>query len=178
MREDCSQTQIFTIGFYVLMGVAVGSIVADNFAPKAWFWISFAAFLAAVAIGILRYKLRIFETIEASFYAGLSLLGFFFLYIWVTEKEYFSGFAVLFIITLLGLFELLDKHYKGFTWYKSGKVGFSGLSVAGFFFLIRALVALFAPNMLSFVGRFEVIISAALAFSAFFLVFNLSRQTA
>jgi hypothetical protein len=88
----------------------------------------------------------------------------------------FIGFIV--IILLIVLFYFLDAHYKKFTWYKSGRVGFTGLTTLGLLLLLRAAVAPIVPDMLSFSGKYEAIISGILAFVSFLLVFNLARTQA
>ncbi|KKT33345.1 MAG: hypothetical protein UW21_C0012G0005 [Candidatus Woesebacteria bacterium GW2011_GWB1_44_11b] len=54
-------------------------------------------------------------------------------------------------------------------------MGFSGLLVAGLFFLIRAGVATAFPTVLSFVGGVEGTVSGIVAFAFFLGLYNLSR---
>ncbi len=177
LKEDYTQNQIFTAGFYVLLGIACGSILADNSFSELWFWASFAGGVIGLALGIWRFRLRFFETLEAAVLSELILFLIVFLLSLVKKFSQITLLGTLAIIVLIGLFIFLDAHYKKFSWYKSGRVGFSGLTVLGLFFLARTLVAMLAIDVLSFVGDREVIASGVLSFVSFMAVYNLSKQT-
>jgi hypothetical protein len=87
-----------------------------------------------------------------------------------------SLLAAVATLILIVTFYFFETKYKNFSWYKSGKVGFSGLAVLGIFFLVRALVALSFSFVLSFAGKFESVFSGITAFLFFLGVFNLARQ--
>ncbi len=106
----------------------------------------------------------------------LPWLGIIFLWNFIVNRDVATGIGVLIISVLLFAYLLLNMHYKTFSWYRSGRVGFSGLTILGTFFLIRAAIAIFFPNMLSFTGIFDAIISGLISFAAFIAVFNLSRK--
>ncbi len=178
LKEDYARNQIFTTSFYLLFGMALGYMLARSFAHAWWFWLSLAGSILGIVIGILRFKLRVFETFEAGLLGGLVFLGTVYLYDWVIYIKLSSAVGFVIILALFVLFLILDKHYKRFTWYKSGKVGFTGLSITGIFFLIRTLVALKYPNVLFFAGSYDSLISGTLAFISFLILFNLSRKTA
>ena len=78
-------------------------------------------------------------------------------------------------LLLVCLYVTLNNYYKQFPWYKSGRVGFSGLVVLGSGFLIRSVVSLVYPNMIFFIGRVDAVLSAAIAFLFFFTVHSLSQ---
>ena len=176
LREDYISSQIFTSGFYILFGIIIGKLISFRFAPDLWFWFSFIGFFLSIWIGILRFKLRIFETFEAAIYAGLTGYLVIQVDLLINQKTLSILIWVIITLCLITLFLFLDKRYKRFTWYKSGKVGFSGMSVAGAFFLIRSLVALFDNDMLS-LGGYEAILSGIVAFTSFLAVYNLAKQT-
>jgi hypothetical protein len=177
LKEDYASSIIFTSAFYMILGVFAGSIISDRFFPAWWFWADFLGIILFLFLGIFRFKLRVFETLEAAVISFLPWLSFVFLEDSIKKTSTQSLFGFLGILFLISIFFLLDKSYKRFTWYKSGRVGFSGMTTLGTFFLTRALVASFVPNMLSLVGKFESILSAMLAFFAYLMVFNLARET-
>lgn len=176
LREDYLSSQIFATAFYILLGYGVGNIISDNFFPDFWFWTCLASGILGFFLGVFRFKLRIFETLEAAVISSLFLLSLIFGYNFLTTQNIFTllGFCTL-LLLIIG-FYLIDRHYKRFTWYKSGRVGFTGTSILGLLFLIRTVVAISEIPVLSFVGQKEVIISATLAFISFLAVFNLSRS--
>jgi hypothetical protein len=177
LREDYTRNQIFTTGFYSLFAMGCGNILADNFLPGWWFWLGFIGGFLGLSLGIWRFRLRFFETLEAYVISGLSLL---FIISLAKVFEKYSLESLLFSVGIL-LFALVflffDKHYKRFTWYKSGRVGFSGLTVLGLFFLVRSAVAMTNISMLSFAGEMEVVISGIVSFISFITVYNLSERT-
>lgn len=175
LKEDYTQNQIFTTGFYTLFGIALGSVVSDNFFPSWWFWTVFLGSLFGVLLGVLRFQLRILEALDAFIFAELPLIGIVFLYSFIKSSDIISAIGVVFILTLISLFIFFDAHYKRFSWYRSGKVGFSGFTVMGIFFLTRALIAAYSSDVISFVGSKEVVLSAVMSFTAFLVVFNIAR---
>lgn len=177
LKEDYTHSQIFTTGFYAIAGSTIGSIVSDNFFPGWWFWAGLLGGLIGLFLGIFRFKLRVFETLESFIFGALLVITLIFAYHWYTFSSLSSGIGFLAGVLLIILFAVLDKHYKRLTWYRSGRVGFTGLTVAGFSFLIRGVVAAILPDMLSFVGNIETTLSGVASFTAFLAVFNLSRQT-
>jgi len=176
LREDYSANAIFSTALYMLLGVGAASYLSWRLFPSWWFWASFFGTSLGLTFGILRYRLRIFETVEASVISLLPWLGLTFLIDSLTNTNLTSSVGAAAILGLIVAFFLLDKHYKSFSWYKSGRVGFSGLTILGLFFLSRAAIAASITNVLSFSGKYEVFLSAVLAFVSFLLVFNLSRS--
>lgn len=175
LKEDYISNQIFSTAFIVLLGLILVNLLANNFFPAYWFWSSLIGVFIGLAVGILRFKLRIFEILEAAVFSLLPWLALTFLNDSMVNSKS-SSFIGFFVLTLLvTLFIVIDKHYKKFTWYKSGRIGFTGLSTAGLFFLIRSIVALTFDNVLSFSGKYDAYLSALIAFSSFLLVFNLAR---
>ena len=176
LKEDYLSSQIFTSAFYVVLAILLAKALSLRFFPNYWFWAALAATALAIAIGILRYHLRAFEALEAVGVGLLPWLGLTFLADFANNSASPSGLSALVVASLIVLFFFLDARYKSFAWYKSGRVGFAGLTVLGIFFLIRAAVAAFFTNMLSFMGPRESILSGTIAFVLFLTVFNLARQ--
>lgn len=175
LKEDYLSSIIFTSAFSMLLGVAAGLILSKFFFPSYWFWASLVGITIGLLISARRFNLRIYEASEA---AVISLLPWAIL---VSLADAISASSLGSLIEgvsgvlLIGLYIFLDRHYKNFTWYASGRVGFSGLTVLAIFFLLRGTIAIFTTNVLSFVEA-ETAISEILAFAFFLLVFNLSRQ--
>ena len=168
LKEDYSREIIFASAFWTVLGLASGSMVGGRYFPGWVFWFeAFGAFLG-FSLGVFKYSLRFFEAFEAAFFALLPWLVF----LNLIRNLILAGFAV----ALIGLYLYLNRSYKSFTWYKSGRIGLAGLLVAGAFFLARMILAIFAPHMLSLAGRSEAILSGISAFTIFLLVYNLARS--
>lgn len=174
--DDYLPSQIFTTAFFILLGVGFGYLISIKFLPFWWFWIGFLGLFLGLILGIVRYRLRFFETLEAVLIGFGPWLGLIFFADSVLSysASSFIGFAV--ILGLVGLFYYLDNHYKGFTWYGSGRVGFAGLSVAAFFFTIRLTTSYFFSTVLSLSGKYDIWLSSVTAFCLFLSVFHLSRS--
>lgn len=176
LREDYTQNQIFTTGFFVLIGFGSGNILSKYYFWEWWFWTGLVGGVAGLIIGMYRYRLRVFETIEAFVIAGLVLFFSITLSELIREYTLNSLILTLAVLSFIGVFLYLDTHYKKFSWYRSGRVGFTGLTVMGLFFLVRSVVAMSDINMLSFAGEIEVVISGLISFLSFMTVYNLSGK--
>lgn len=176
LREDYVPGMIFTTSFYILTGVFAGILFSFYFISDWWFWLSILGFALGLGLGVLRFRLRFFETLDALVPGGFFWLSMHYLKDSISSSDLPSliAFAVLFV--LMVLFFILDGRYKRFSWYKSGRIGFAGLTMLGVFFLIRAVIAATFPHVLSFVGTTDIIVSSTFAFFAFLSVFNLARQ--
>jgi hypothetical protein len=176
LKEDYLGSQIFSTAFYVLVGILAGFILSRRFFPLAWFWAEIVGIALGFSLGVLRYKLRLFEVLEALGMSLLPWLGIYFLKDSIESTSLVSFLAFFGVTCLITLYAFLDSHYKNFTWYSSGKAGFSGLATLGAFFLLRAAFASFFPFVLSFVDKYEAILSGVAAFIFFLATFNLARQ--
>ncbi|MBI3397129.1 hypothetical protein HY045_01490 [Candidatus Woesebacteria bacterium] len=176
LKEDYSSNVLFTTGFFVIFGIAIGVLISLRFSPLWWFWLAGVGVVIGFFVGYLKFKFRTFEVLEALFVSTLPWLILIFLYDSISKSSLISLLFSILIVAVIALFYWLDASYKNFLWYKSGRVGFAGLMSMGVLFLIRATIASFLGNMLSFVGVFEVVISGISAFIAFLLLFNLSKQ--
>lgn len=177
LKEDYPSSQIFTTSFYVLVGVLLGFLVSLKVSPQSWFWFELIGIILGLGVGILRYKLRFFEVLEALTLGLLPWLALVFLRDSIINSSLASFLSFFAVTCLITLFAFLDSHYKNFSWYRSGRIGFSGLTTLGTFFLLRAAVASFFPFVISFVGKYEAILSGVAAFGFFLATFNLARST-
>ncbi len=176
LKEDYAAGIIFTVSFYILSGLLIASLFASRFFPAWFFWLGIVGMTLGLGLGILRYKVRFFESFEAIVIGGLPWLSFVYLKDSVASKSLTSFLAFLAVLVFIYLFYYLDTHFREFTWYKSGKVGFAGLASLGCVFIARATTSLFGVNVLSFSGNYEPFVSGSAAFVCFILVVNLSRK--
>lgn len=186
LKEDYTSNLIFSSAFFVLIGILIfyltgrflilPNVDVMGFNSGVLFWLSIFGSILGLSLGVWKYKLRFFETLEAY---GVGLL-YLVLSVFVSDTFINSSVPSLIASTvvslLLTLFYFLETRYKNFSWYRSGRVGFSGLFTLGIFFLIRALVAIFFPFVISFFGKFESIGSGILTFILFLTVYNLSQR--
>lgn len=188
LHEDYPASKVFSSGFYVIGGILIGFVLAlvlitphvpklYFFDPKGlWFWGSLIGAGVALSFSLIHFKMRFFEGLEAG---SLGLLIWFFLILLSYSLIYKNTLVLIFSIivaALVFLFFFLDKRYKSFNWYRSGKVGFSGLTLLALFFLVRAGIAIANPSMLSFIGKIDSLISAILSFIFFLGIYNLSKR--
>ncbi len=177
LKEDYFESHIFTSGFYIL-GVGTLMILIANFLAKDyWFWFAFIGILLGTLLGTIRFRLRFFEILEGTLVGVFVPVIFILLYDGISQKRPSSFFAIAVWGVFIGLYFFFSMHYKKFTWYKSGKVGFAGLSVLGLIFLCRALVAIWIPSMVSFVS-IDWILSSIVSFVCFLALINLTLQKA
>lgn len=176
LREDYIGNQIFGTSFIIMVALFAARIFAKQFAEDFWFWISLSFVSLGLTIGIVRYRLKIFEALEALVIGFLPWISFYFLADAIKASSPSSMIAAIVAALLAITFIILDKHYKIFTWYKSGRVGFSGLIILGIFFLIRSIVELIYDDVLSFSGNQDIYFSAIAAFCAFFVLYNLAKE--
>ncbi len=176
LREDYSGTQIFTTAFYILIGVGLGFLISFKFFPPWWFWISLIGVLLGLTLGIFRNKLRFFEVLEATLMAFFPWLFLVFLSDSISKSNPISLIISALILGLIGGFYYLDNQYKGFVWYRSGRIGFAGITTAGLFFLIRMTLATFFSFVLSFSGKSDIFLSGICAFILFLLIYHLARS--
>jgi hypothetical protein len=176
LKEDYSAEIIFRTAIYILVGIGIGWAAAFKFFPAWFFWAVVAGAAVGLSFAILRFKVKFYETLEAFIISSLPWLGLVFIEDSVARSSFSSFLAFIVILVMVFVIYYLDTHYKRFTWYRSGKIGFAGLTVALIFFLTRTAVAIAKVTMLSFVGRSEVVISGVMALVSFLLLFNLGRK--
>ena len=176
LKEDYDSESIFTFAVFIVAGIGIISFISQKILPQWWFWTSCLGTTLGFILGRLKFKFRFFESLEATTIGLLPWLSFIFLQDAISSTSLPSLIAFIVLLLVIAFYTFLDAHYKKLTWYKSGKVGFSGLTTLGVLFLIRTAVAAGFPSMLSFLGPIDSIMSGVIAFTSFLLVFNLSRQ--
>lgn len=170
------RNQIFTTAFYSLALLLCGYLISYYFVKNLIFWLPVLGVSVGLMIGIFKYKLKILEVLEAGVLGLISLSSFVLLAELIVSKDTFYLFGVIVMGLLVLLFFLLDKYYKSFAWYKSGRIGFSGLTVTAIFFMIYSIVAITLSSMISFVESKDALVAIALSLVAFLVVFKLAKQ--
>ena len=166
LREDYSGEIIFNSIFIVFISLFTAHLVSLRFFPVWFFWADFLAVLIGLTIAVYKNKIRFYESLETLTFSLTPLLSLFFLQDAVKNSSLFSFVAFTVMLLLIFVFYYIDTHYKNFSWYLSGKIGLSGLSILFLFFLIRAIIATFFPSVLSFSGKFDPLISGAFSLGA------------
>jgi len=176
LKEDYVAKAIFSSGFLILFGVILGLIASYYFAPTAWFWTALFGSFLAFLLSIRKFKLSFFESLEAY---GIGLLSWITIVIGVvaiSTENYISLWVFFMLLIIIALYTVLDKRYKSFSWYKSGKVGFAGAATLALFFLSRSVIALAGFNVISLMdGLYEAILSIVLAILMFLIIFKLGK---
>jgi len=174
LKDDYHPEKIFSLGFLILGICLPASLISKFLFPFYWFWIVFASCVVGLFIGVRLYKTRFFESFEAVFLGLLIWLDILFLTDTTSSSSLLSFIAFWVCLMAIFLFFFLDTRYKSFVWYKSGKVGFSGLFVFCILFLIRSVVAFINVPVISFIGRLDGFISLSVGFLGLFSLYKLS----
>ena len=181
LREDYAADMIFGSGFIVLTSLLIAFTISFFWLPQLWFFLSFFGISVGAQVSIKKYNLRIYEVIEALVVGFLSWLSLYYFAGAIVHREAFL--FILFITSALSLilYIVLSLRYKQFAWYKSGRVGFSGLITLGAYFLSRATLAVVNSNMISlnraeFIDYLNVALSILIASASFIAVYRLSKQ--
>lgn len=176
LREDYSSEIIFKTAFNVLAGILIGFLIFLKFPQIGFFWPVVLGSLLGLGLALFGLRIKFYETFEAFIIASFPWIGFTFLLDSITHSSLSSFFAFIAILVFVFIAYYLDTHYKNFTWYKSGKIGFAGIVTLSIFFIVRSTLAIFGIHMISFVDlRIEAVVSGAAAFICFILLFNLAK---
>jgi len=175
LKEDYPAEKIFNSGFLILLGIFLGMAISKIFPNVYWFWIIIFMILIFEAINVYKLKIKFFESFDALVISLLPWLSFFYLSLSIKTSNLLSFLAFWISLLLIFLFFLFNNFYRTFNWYKSGKVGFSGVAVIGIFFGIRCISSIFISNLVSFAGTLEPFISGTFFVCTFLLLFRLSR---
>jgi hypothetical protein len=176
LKEDYVEEIVFQTSFYILLGIGIGWMVSLKFLPNWFFWFGFTGGVSGLAVSFFRFRVKFYETLEAFIISCLPWLALIFLKNSVETSSFssFLGFAAILLLTLVSYY--FDTHYKKFTWYKSGRIGFTGLATAGLFFSVRLILAILKVPVLSLVNVSEIVISGVLTVTSFALLFSLGKN--
>ncbi|HCR35615.1 hypothetical protein A2130_00820 [Candidatus Woesebacteria bacterium GWC2_33_12] len=167
LKDDYSSEKIFNSGFVLVLGILLGTLFSKYLFVAYWFWITLLTIAIAQLIVIFRFKLKLFESLDALIVSILPWLSLFYLTDSIMRSN-LSSFLIFWVsLTSIFIFFLFDNFYRTFTWYKSGRVGFSGLATLGIFFIIKLFFS---------AQKFEYLFSGTIAFISFLLLFKLSKR--
>lgn len=169
LKEDYHYEKIFNLGLISILGLTIGHLIASSYFIDYRFWFQFLGLGLGFILGIYWQKIKFFESLDALIVSILPWFSLAYL-----SQAIQNSSLVSFVVFWAGLFLIfvyfyLDSQYRKFIWYKSGRVGFSGLTVVSIFFALRILIS----NSVV-----ESYISGAVAFVFFLLLFNLSKNKA
>ncbi len=176
LKEDYSSDIIFQTASTILIGMGLGILVSRLFLPMWFFWISFAGSLLGMFLMIIKFKLRVYEVFESFTLAAMPFVSLMFFRDSIVNSSLNSFLAFVASLVLIFLAYYIDLNYRSFSWYKSGKIGFTGLFIATVFFLIRSIIAIVGLNMVSCVGKFDILISGILVLVFTVFLINLGRK--
>jgi hypothetical protein len=174
-KEDFSSDIIFKTASHILSGVFLLYVVSVYFFKEYWLWFSFAGGLMGLLIAVFRLKTRFNEVFEAFVIASLPWIAMIFLNDSVAHSSLSSFLGFLIILWIIFISYWLDGHYKNFSWYRSGRIGFSGLMILSLIFLIRFGIAVSGNSVLSFVGNLESVLSGIGFFTSILLLYRLGK---
>lgn len=186
LKEDYPSAQIFSIGIQTIVSVILGALLAQFLSPslhfrflvarELWFWGAVGGYFLSFSILVSRAKMRYWEVFQYGFLGILS--AFFVLLLTLIPTSGVSAlYPLVLIVISLGVFAVIQKNYRKFAWYRSGKVGLAGIVAAAVFFMGRAVIAASGLTMLSLAGPIDVLVSALIAFLLFFNAYNISQTS-
>ncbi len=175
LKEDYSSDIIFKSAFSVLVGILIGWGIAVRILPSAFLWLSAAGASMGLVFSNARFKIRFYESLEAVIISGLPWISLVFLEHSVRDSSLISFMVFLSCLVFIFIYYYFDQHYKEYSWYKSGKIGFSGLAILLIIFASRLVVAIFRIPVISFFGH-EVWADAALLIITAGILVNLGRK--
>jgi hypothetical protein len=177
LKDDYSSYQIFSAGWCVLIGGAFMYMVSKFFGANYSFVMAETGSFLGVLIGARRFNMSLIESFEGWVIGGLGFLVMFYLMGVLVSFSPVTALNLTVVLMLAWLFFYVNSRYKRYVWYRSGRVGFSGLLVSGFYFTFRS------SNLLvsAIIGRefnWEAIVSVLAAIVSFFALFNFSKKDA
>lgn len=164
LKEDYSFEKIFNLGFLILIGYFISLVLSKYVVSNMWFWIILLGIIAGFTVGILKQKMKFFESFEALIVGLLSWVSFVFLSDSINKFSLISFLAFWISFVCIFIFYFLTSHYRSYSWYKSGKVGFAGVITAILFFIFRCLL---------FLNIYEIIFSGTIVLTLFLLLYKL-----
>lgn len=150
LKEDHVPEIIFSSAYIILGAIFASYLFTLKFLPNWLFWIQILAISLAFGISVKKFRMRLFETLDALIISLLPWFSLVFLKDSVINSSLISFIGFVAVLFLIFIYYFLDSRYKRFTWYKSGKIGFSGLGTLTILFLARATTSLILPSVLTF----------------------------
>lgn len=167
MKDDYHYERIFNLSFITLATLSISSLISTNFFPVYQFWFNLFGLTLGYGIGGYWQKIKFYESFNSLVISLLPWFGVIHLVRSIANSSLIEFVIFWVCLLLIFLYFLIESQYRKFIWYKSGRVGFSGLMIAGIFFALQVVVL---DNI------FEKYISTAIAFVFFLLLYKLSRS--
>ena len=176
LKEDYQYERIFNLAFTTLLGFGIGAITSRYILQNYWFWLDLLGILLGFIVGIKRQKIKFFESFEGLVIGLLPWTSLIFLSDSIKNFSLSSFLAFWVTLICVVIFFFIASHYRSFTWYKSGRVGFAGTLTALLFFIFRLIATIFFKNVISLAGKLDIYISASVVLILFLLLYSLSRD--
>lgn len=170
LKEDYYQESLFSLGLAQYVLLAVLYFVSFSTGLIEFFYLEIVFILLGYFLISYWFKRDSANKLEIT--EGM-LLAF-----WLVDLLW-SVFQLLFWAVGLSLFSLLvflviNKNYRRFNWYKSGRVGIAGITALGLRALIKGVLVLMFPAL--FPHRFAPLVFGLFAFVSFVLVYKLANK--
>ena len=187
LKEDYASSLLFSsssfLAFFVLLGVLIGYLVS-RFVPNtrifhsqnAWFWTGLVGFFVGSYFSYRKFNIKFYEGFEAGGVGLVLTLFYLNLFYGLIYSHIWDLFAAFVLLLLFVVFYFFESRYRQFSWYRSGRVGFSGFAIFIVYFLFRVISNFFEPTAFSLVGRVDIVLSALLAFLLMFSLYNLGEE--
>lgn len=176
LKDDYHYEKIFNLAF-VLLTFFIVSVIITKFIPSDFnFWISLFALSLGFYIGIRKQKMSLFESLDAFVVGSLPWLGLVYLFDTTKNSSLYSFIGFWFALICIFLYSFISSTYKGYSWYKSGRVGIAGVITGIVFFALRIISSIFMPSMLFIADGFEIYLSLSGALLFFILLYNLMKE--
>lgn len=177
LKEDYAAEMIFNTAIFGLFFSTVLASFTYFLYQPIWFWCGLLGLVVGMLTGIRVYKLRMFEVFDAAIIAFLFLQA-----ILLIGFSIFNGPINLILLAIAAiciiLYFILQANYRRFSWYRSGRVGFSGFVVMAVYFFTRSVIAVFNLPVVSLMGVADAAVSAGLTIVSFVVIYTLSRAVA
>ncbi|MEK7472993.1 MAG: hypothetical protein AAB625_03060 [Patescibacteria group bacterium] len=168
LKDDYHYEKVFNLAVIILIGLSLGFFTSLKFFSDYWFWLEIVGVALGFTFVIKNQKIKFIESFEGLIIGLLPWLGLYYLANAILTYNLISFLYFWLVSVSVFLFFFFDTQYKKFTWYKSGRVGFSGIATLAIFFVLRA--GLFYNNTV------ELILSSVAALLLIILLYNLSRN--
>jgi hypothetical protein len=175
LKDDHVPEIIFSAAYLIIGAIAVSYFVSLKFFPDWFFWSEVVAISAAFAFSVYKFRMSLYETLDALVISILPWFSLTFLKDSVVNSSLTSFIGFIVILIFIFIYYFLESRYKRFTWYRSGKIGFSGLSTLMILFLVRAGTSLYTNRVLTFTGIYEPYLSGGLVIISILTILYLGK---
>lgn len=168
LKEDYHYEKIFNLGFSGLIAVLVAFIISSFIDGVIEFWIYVIFAVLIFLFSVRKQKMKFFECFEAYFIGFLPWITFLFLSDSVKYSSLSSFLSFWLALFSLFIYFFCKANYRSFTWYKSGRVGFAGVTSLIVFFVLRSVL-----NIVFFGVALDIFLSISASLLLFILMYNL-----